>query len=221
MKKKGKGFFAEFKAFISRGNILDLAVGVIIGGAFSAIVTAFTNSIIRPIINLILAALVGGDGLDAVYTFLKKVWIDPADHSQGVDLAKSIYIDWGAFITAVIDFLIIALVLFTILKIAMGAEGYLKNAKASRPTKEEKAVLREQGVNMKDHKAVLAATAELREKNKPAPEPPKPTQEELLTQILAELKKQNELVCECGEECNCHEKKEEKPAKKERKKKAE
>ena len=60
-----------------------------------------------------------------------------------------------------------------------------------RPTKEERKVLKQQGVNMKDYHAVIKATAELREKNKPAPVPPKPTQEELLTEILTELKKQN------------------------------
>jgi len=215
-----KKFFKDFKAFISRGNILDLAVGVIIGGAFSAIVTAFTNSIIRPVINLILAAIVGGDGLDAVYTFLKKVWTVDANGDPIVDLTKSIYIDWGAFITAVIDFLIIALVLFLIIKAIMGAANVAKNAQKVKPTKEEKKALKEQGVNMKDRKAVLAATAELRAKNAPVPEPPKPTQEELLTQILAELQKQNAMVCECGPECECHaEEKKEKPAKKAKAKK--
>ena len=218
---KKKGFFAEFKAFISRGNILDLAVGVIIGGAFSAIVTAFTNHIIRPIINLVLALIVGGDGLDAVYTFLKKVYTT-VDGVKVVDLEKSIFIDWGAFITAVIDFLIIAFVLFTIIKLVMSAKGYASKSKSEKPTKEEKKVLKEQGVNMKDRKAVLAATAELRAKNAPAPAPAAPTQEELLAQILAELKKQNEMVCECGPECHCHdEQPQEKPEKKPRKKKAE
>lgn len=214
-------FFKDFKAFISRGNILDLAVGVIIGGAFSAIVTAFTNSIIRPVINLVLAALVGGNGLDAVYTFLKKVWTVDANGDPIVDLTKSIYIDWGAFITAVIDFLIIAFVLFLIIKAIMAASNVAKSAKSAKPTKEEKKELKAQGVNMKDRKAVLAATAELRASKVPAPEPPKPTQEELLTQILAELQKQNAMVCECGcgPECECHA--EEKPAKKERKKKGE
>ena len=53
-KQEGKGIFAEFKKFITRGNIIDLAVGVIIGGAFSAIVTALTGKIIMPVINLII-----------------------------------------------------------------------------------------------------------------------------------------------------------------------
>ena len=195
MKKKGKvkGFFSEFKAFISRGNILDMAVGVIIGGAFSAIVTAFTNKIIMPIINVILMLITGGEGLEGAYTFLKKVYtIDPESGERVADLTRSIFIDWGAFITAILDFLIIALTLFIILKIAMRTSGYLREARKASPTKEERETLRAQGVNMKDRKAVLAATAELREANKPAPVPPKPTQEELLANILEELKKQNE-----------------------------
>ena len=73
----------------------------------------------------------------------------------------------------------------------MNASNMFKRTLSEQPTKQEKKILKEQGVNMKDHKAVIAATKELREKNAPAPVPPKPTQEELLTQILAELKKQN------------------------------
>lgn len=190
-----KKFFKDFKAFISRGNILDMAVGVIIGGAFSAIVTAFTNKIIMPLVNWVLMAIGGGQGLSSAYTFLKIVpQVDEAgDFIPGtIDLANSIYIDWGAFITAILDFLIIALTLFIILKVAMNASGFLKKTAKETPTKEERKALKEQGVNMRDRKAVVAATAELREKNKPAPVPPKPTQEELLTGILEELKKQNE-----------------------------
>ena len=73
----------------------------------------------------------------------------------------------------------------------MNAQGFWKKELKAYPTKAEKKVLKEQGVDMKDRKAVIAATQELREKNKPAPVPPKPTQEELLTEILTELKKQN------------------------------
>ena len=183
-----KKFFADFKAFISRGNVLDLAIGVIIGGAFSAIVTAFTNKILMPLINL---ALAGTGGLESAFTFLKKVEIwDETAQAYVVDLANSIYIDWGAFITAVIDFLLIALVLFVILKIVMNAKNFADKQAKAKPTKEEKLALKEQGVNLKDREATRVALAELREKNKPAPEPPKPTTEELLTEILAELKSQ-------------------------------
>ena len=76
----------------------------------------------------------------------------------------------------------------------MSTQGLWKKEFQSLPNKEEKKTLKELGINMKDRKAVIAATKELREKNKPVPPPPKPTQEELLTQILEELKKQNKLA---------------------------
>ena len=102
-KKEKKGFFKEFGEFISRGNVLDMAVGVIIGGAFTAIVTALTNSILKPIINWILALCIGTDGLEGALTFLKRV----DDPLTGLPiLEQSIYIDWGSFINAVINFLL-------------------------------------------------------------------------------------------------------------------
>ena len=105
-------FFSDFKKFISRGNILDMAVGVIVGGAFNAIVTAFTNQIIMPLINWLLSTISGGqNGLESAVTVLK--WAEDGT------LENSIYINWGAFISAILNFLIIAMTLFIILKVAM------------------------------------------------------------------------------------------------------
>ena len=190
-----KKFFKDFKAFISRGNILDMAVGVIIGGAFSAIVTAFTNKIIMPIVNLVLSLIGGGNGLESAYTFLK--YVPKVDESgaiiEGVaDLEKSIFIDWGAFIVAILNFLIIAMTQFIILKVAMNARGMLQKTMGAQPTRAERKELKAQGVDMKNHKEVLEATKALRASKVPPPPPPKPTTEELLTQILAELKTSNE-----------------------------
>ena len=181
-----KKFFKEFKQFITKGNVLDMAVGVIIGSAFSSIVTALTNKILMPLINALLA--MGGNGLESAYTFLKVVY----GTDGTVDMAKSIYIDWGAFITAIINFFLIALVLFTIIKIMMNAKGYVNKTVKAYPTKAERKELKANGVNMKDRKEVLKATEELRESKKAAPAPAKPTQEELLSQILVELQKSNE-----------------------------
>ena len=195
-----KKFFKDFKAFVSRGNVVDLAVGVIIGGAFTAIVTALTNKILMPVINWILSLIVGGDGLDAIYTFLKKAYVE-GDPTKGVDLANSIYIDWGAFITAIINFILIAFVLFCIIRAMMRAQNMAKATASKLPTKEERKELKENGVNMKNRKEVIAKTAELRaekkakedaEKAAEAEANKKPTQEELLADILAELKKNNE-----------------------------
>lgn len=189
--KKLKKFFADFKAFISRGNIIDMAVGVIIGSAFSAIVTSLTNKIIMPLINLLLS-LAGGAGLESARTILgNPVYNTPGDIASGINWDSTIYIDWGAFITAIIDFLLIAFVLFIILKVMMSAQGLWQKNVKERPTREERKILKAEGVNMKNYHEVLVKTAELRERNKPAPVPPKPTQEELLTGILEELKKQN------------------------------
>ena len=112
-KKKGfKKFFNEFGKFIMRGNVLDLAVGVIVGGAFTAIVNALSDHILKPIINFLLALILGEDSLENIYTYLKKSYT-----AEGtIDLASSIYIDWGAFINAIINFLLIAFVLFCIVK---------------------------------------------------------------------------------------------------------
>lgn len=182
---KIKRFFSDFKKFISRGNVIDMAIGVIVASAFTAIVTALTNKIIMPCINWLLS--LGGAGLDSAFTFLRKAYLEDG---VTIDLANSIYIDWGAFITAILNFILIAFVLFTVLRLMMNAQGMWKKTIKEYPSRAEKKVLKSQGVDMKDRKAVILATAELREKTKPVPTPPKPTQEELLAQILEELKKQ-------------------------------
>lgn len=166
---KIKSFFKDFKKFISRGNILDLAVAMVVGSAFTKIVTSLVNDLIMPFI----CAIFGATSVDSLYFTINNA---------------QIY--YGKFIQAIIDFLLVAFILFLILRIVMNASNAFKRTLTEKPTKEEKKVLKEQGVNMKDKKAVIKATAELREKNKVV-EVPKPTQEELLTQILAELKKQN------------------------------
>ena len=114
-----KKFFGEFKKFITRGNIVDMSVGVIVGGAFTSIVNALSNNILKPIINWILSIMLGSDSLSGIYTYLKEVYVlDAEGNPTDVhDLTQSIYIDWGAFINAIINFLIIAFVLFSIVKI--------------------------------------------------------------------------------------------------------
>ena len=118
-KKEKKGLFKEFKEFITRGNVLDLAVGIIIGGAFTAIVNALCNNILKPIINWLLAVMIGADSLNEMYTFLKTAYMTDESGAQVIDLANSIYIDWGTCINAVINFLLTALVLFLIIKAVM------------------------------------------------------------------------------------------------------
>ena len=192
-----KKFFADFKKFISRGNIIDMAIGVIVGNAFSAIVKAFTDKIIMPLINALLS--VGGEnGLESAYTYLKVAYAEDGT----IDLTKSIFIDWGAFITAIINFFIIALTLFVILKVAMKSRQMIENfqvkVKKGKPTEDEKKALAERGVNAKDRKAykeaLMAYRQEVADKKK-AEEANKPlieTDIDVLKDIRALLKAQAE-----------------------------
>ena len=101
-----KKFFAEFKKFALKGNVMDLAIGVIIGGAFGAIVTALTTSFIQPLI-----ASIGGTDVGGI---IKLPWVDYTGMSQTEIVERSL--NYGAFITAIINFIIIALVLFLLVK---------------------------------------------------------------------------------------------------------
>ena len=105
-------YVSEFKKFINRGNVVDMSVGVIVGSAFTAIVTAMSNNILKPLVNYLLALIFDADSLSEVYTYLKIVYTDTLDDAgnvigQEIDLANSIYIDWGAFINAVINFFVV------------------------------------------------------------------------------------------------------------------
>ena len=111
-----KKFFEEFKTFITRGNVLDMAVGVIVGGAFTAIVNGLSNFILKPLINWLLAELTKGKGLEGAVTFLDKVTMLDETGKEVADLTNSIYIDWGSFISAIINFLLIAFTLFVIVR---------------------------------------------------------------------------------------------------------
>lgn len=112
-----KKFFGEFKKFITRGNVIDMSVGVIVGGAFTSIVNGLSNFVLKPIINFFLALILGADSLSGIHTYLKEVYIiDETTGLKTIDLTQSIYIDWGAFINAIINFILIAFVLFIIVR---------------------------------------------------------------------------------------------------------
>lgn len=153
-----KKFFEEFKKFITRGNVLDMAVGVIVGGAFTGIVNGLSNFVLKPIINWVLALILGADGLEGAVTFLSKVTTLDANGATVVDLANSIYIDWGAFISAVINFFIIAFVLFAIVKVINRIKEENEKAgeerKKKRLSKEDKKALKALGIKRRDKKAV-------------------------------------------------------------------
>ena len=93
---KLKALWAEFKKFIARGNVVDMAVGVVIGSAFTAIVNAVTKGVLMPLVNWAVTAATGGQGLEGLRTILgTPVYIVDDMGTQVVDWASTLYIDWG------------------------------------------------------------------------------------------------------------------------------
>jgi large conductance mechanosensitive channel len=103
------GLIAEFKEFVSRGNVLDLAVGVVIGAAFGKIVTAFVDKIIMPPVGL----LVGGVDFSKWAITLKEATVDAAGKE-----VPAVVLGLGEFVNSIIQFLIIALAIFLVVKAA-------------------------------------------------------------------------------------------------------
>ncbi len=98
---KGK-FFAEFKEFISRGSVMDMAVGIIVGSAFTAIVQSMVNDLLMPLIGLVLGGI----------NFADLVWVI----APAVGDAAAVTLNYGAFIQKCINFLLIAFVVFLMVK---------------------------------------------------------------------------------------------------------
>ena len=145
-----KKFIEEFKAFISRGSVLDMAIGVIVGGAFGAI----TGSLVSDVITPLLAVLFKSPNTDALNITLRAATED----------AEAVVLGLGTFVGAIINFIVIALVLFAVIKAVNKARAV---AEAAKKKEEEEAA---------------AAAAE---------EEPKPSTEDLLGAILEELKKKD------------------------------
>ena len=149
-----KNFFAEFKKFITRGNVVDMAVGVIVGSSFTAIVNGLSNNVLKPMINWLLVLVFGKDSLNEVYTVLNGVY----DETGKLILAESVYIDWGAFINTIINFFLIALVLFIIVKIMNRTRERHKRIAADIlddiPTREDRKNMKKLGIKLSDRDAV-------------------------------------------------------------------
>ena len=103
-----KKFLQEFKDFAVKGNMVDMAIGVIIGGAFTALVTAFTGNIVNPLLSLI-------PGIDNLDNSLKIVIHEATVNAAG-EPVEEVAIRFGAFISAIINFLILAMIVFLIVK---------------------------------------------------------------------------------------------------------
>ena len=119
-----KKFFSDFKAFITKGNVVDMAIGVVIGGAFKDIVNALVANIITPFIGLLLG---GSDLSDQKYILQKEV-VEIVDGVETVTTPENAVL-WGAFLQTVIDFLIIAFTIFVVIKVAMTVHNKAENKK--------------------------------------------------------------------------------------------
>lgn len=148
-----KNLIAEFKEFIMRGNVLDMAVGVIIANAFGKITTSLINDVLMPFIGWI----TGSRDMTALNILVRPEVVDEA----GEVVQQAITIGFGTLVGTIVDFLLIALVVFFIVKASNKA------------------------------KSMAESTKKKEEEEAPAPEEPAgPTTEQLLADILAELKKQ-------------------------------
>ena len=125
------GFIHEFKTFAMRGNVLDMAVGIIIGGAFGKIVSSFVQDVIMPPIGLLL----GGTDFSRLKIILKHAVSD----AQGVITSPEVSLNYGAFINTIVDFIIIAFAIFLLVKAVNRFQKQKQNEAPAPvvPTKEE------------------------------------------------------------------------------------
>lgn len=166
-----KKFFNDFKKFISRGNIMDLAIAVIIGGAFSKIVTSMVNDIIMPLISL----ATGGASIGDLKWVIKEAVYD----TNGVLLVAENAFRYGAFFQSIIDFLIISFFIFVAFKLINASSKRLEKLKEEILEKIEKA-------NKKSSKANNTELVEAKEAQKVLTDAQR--QELLLTEIRDLLK---------------------------------
>ena len=119
-----KKFFAEFKAFAMRGNVLDMAIGVVIGGAFGKITTSLVNDIIMPLISM----LTGGINFSDWKWVLKEAV---------PDVTPEVAVNFGSLIATVLDFIIIAFVIFCMIKAINGLHKKKEEVPAAPPAPPE------------------------------------------------------------------------------------
>ncbi|MCR5054104.1 MAG: large conductance mechanosensitive channel protein MscL [Lachnospiraceae bacterium] len=127
---KGKGFANEFREFIMRGSVMDLAVGVIIGGAFQAIINSLVNDVIMPLISMLTG------GIDFTNWFISLDGNTYATYAEAQEAGAAV-LGYGAFITALINFLLMALVIFCLIKFLNSVAARVKKDEAAAPTEKE------------------------------------------------------------------------------------
>ena len=127
--EKKKSFMGEFKTFIARGNVMDMAVGVIIGGAFGKISTSLVNDVIMPLISV----LTGGVDFSN-WKIVLKAAVAGADGV--IDPATEVAIKYGSFLATILDFLIIAFAVFLMIKTINGFHDKMKKQEEAVPAEE-------------------------------------------------------------------------------------
>lgn len=120
-----KKFFEEFKTFISRGNVMDMAIGVVIATAFGKITTSLVNDVVMPLIG----CLIGGIDLAKLNITLAEPVLDEA----GEVVKEAVVVGIGTFLTTIIDFLLVAFVVFAVVKAINGAKSKLEKKKEEEP----------------------------------------------------------------------------------------
>ena len=179
-------FFQEFKKFITKGNVVDLAVAVIIGAAFNKIVSSLVADILTPLISLALG--------DVNFSELKIILV------PGTEAVKEVAITYGVFLQAIFDFLIIGLTIFIIVKVynrfqkITDYNANMTKLVQEKLDKDEELNLIEQRWLKRYTKSYpdLAPKKKVPEEPKEEPKPEPTVTEQLLTEILAELKNKND-----------------------------
>ena len=130
VQEKTNGFFSEFKTFIARGNVMDMAVGVIIGGAFGKISTSLVNDVIMPAVSM----LTGGVDFSNWKIVLKQA---VAGADGVIDASTEVAIRYGSFLATIINILIIAFAVFCLIKFLNGLHRKKEEAPAAPPAPPE------------------------------------------------------------------------------------
>ena len=156
--RKKSTFWEDFKKFITKGNVIDMAVAVVIGGAFGKITTGLVNYIITPLTSLFLGEI--------DLTGVKTVLVDEVLNEAGEVTTPEVAILWGQWIQTIIDFLIIAFVIFVVLRIIMNVKNKLgekEAAAAALAAAEAKAIADAEAAEKAEKAAAEQARLEARE----------------------------------------------------------
>ena len=159
---KKSTFFSDFKEFITKGNIIDMAVGVVIGGAFGKIVTGLVNYIINPFIAL----LTGGVSLSGLKTIIEPAVpaIEPVLDESGKIVTEAVAekpevaILWGEWLQTILDFIIVAFCIFLVLRVIMK----FKNKLEALKKKEEEEAKEEEPAEPTTEEKTLAAIEDIK-----------------------------------------------------------